>query len=117
MYIREYNVYSATENWMANPHELDINGRNYSLYMPSAYQMTLSHKLKRLEVDDCINAYATNLQVEWGNVILVSKDNITNGGEAEVPQVVIQVSSRPKPYDGDLYQWICEYVRVYFCIK
>jgi len=122
VYASDYAIFEATEDMLlanASSHDMEISTLNDST--PSnvwgttidtiasvMYSSAVAGNLTRLDVADCITAYATNFQTAWGNVILVTSDGQNlpwawiYDNQQEVTDFDSGYTCGPRPYD-----WVC----------
>ena len=85
--------------------------RGYNLTASRMYASAVAQNLTRLNVSDCINAYATIFQTSRGSLILVTEDS-TNLGFAYGYSTSLALLDGGKSVNGsqcapDAYGWIC----------
>jgi hypothetical protein len=116
IYARDYVVFMATEDMLNNTSPDSFVARAGSDYNYTAAYMhasALASNLTRLEVSDCMNAYATTFQTSYGSLILVTNntgftgtsfyDESTQSGGAGI-------GCTPDPFG-----WICGNQRFSYC--
>jgi hypothetical protein len=75
-------------------------------YIPARRLVEQASILKRLSIQECLDAYATNFQSKYGSVVLISDD--FSGINSSISRVYSQqVPSSHDYLETDPYRWIC----------
>jgi len=121
IYSRDYLIFSATEDmiihpdspraepWLGQTNDTNIEGYNTA---QTLRDRLLADELRRMEPQECIQAYATEFQTAQGSVILVTKgDSVETSLDSETVLESIfsqyQYSLNGKKCKPHAFEWIC----------